>query len=214
MTKPVITKAIVVDSFCEYTTRLEGCISWIYLDIKGLCTVGLGCLIEPAAQALRLPFYIRGTDRLATQDEIARDWVLVKRNRTLAHLGAGRARAFTQCELRQDGIEALAFERMKLHEDYFVKHSFPMFGEFPADAQLGIHSMGWAMGCGFGERFPKFVKAARNRNWEACAKECRIKAVGNPGLVPRNDGNQRIFNTLERATRLPDFDPDKLYGWP
>jgi GH24 family phage-related lysozyme (muramidase) len=213
-TKNFVTKPAVLEAFVEFTTNLEGCIPWIYLDIKGLATVGLGCLIEPAAQAQALPFVWRGTDRRATPDEITRDWVTIKRNRMLAHLGAGRARAYTNLELLPDGIEALAFHRLKLHEDYFVAHTFAAFSEYPADVQLGIHSMSWAMGCGFGPRFPKFVKRAINLNWEGCAAECRIKAIGNPGLVPRNHANVRLFNAAAASKKLSDYDPAKLYGWP
>jgi GH24 family phage-related lysozyme (muramidase) len=214
------TKAAVRTVFLEFSKKFEGAIPWIYLDVKGLATIGLGCLIEPAGVALGLPFVIRGTDTKATPDQIARDWVTVKRNRLLAHQGAQRARFHTDLDLTEEGIEQLAWHRLKLNEDYLLEHAFPMFGEFPADAQLGIHSMCWAMGAGFPAFFPKFTKAAQSLDWGGCAKECKMNAKNNPGLVPRNWANLKLFTKLAewqiaKAAEAGDtFDPQKLYCWP
>ena len=212
-----ITKKSVRAVFLEFSKKFEGCIPWIYLDIKGLATVGIGCLIEPAGQALALPFVHRGTEDRATQDEISRDWVMVKRQRNLAHQGAQRARFFTNLDLLPEGIEALALQRLKLNEDYLLGHAFPMFGEFPADAQLGIHSMAWACGAGFPRIFPRFTAAAKVSDWAGCVRECTINAKNNPGLVPRNWANKKLFTKAAEVAADPEHethDPEKLYGWP
>lgn len=221
MTTTHHTKKAVRDVFLEFSEKFEGAIPWIYLDIKGLATVGLGCLLEPAALALGLPFVHRGTETRATPDEISRDWVTVKRNRLLAHQGAQRARFYTNLDLTREGIEQLAWHRMALNEDYFVKHHFPEFGQFPADAQLGIHSMAWACGAGFPQFFPKFTVGANDRDWAKCAKECKINAKNNAGLVPRNWANLKLFTRLQQQlARVAEgqtddtFDPEQLYGWP
>ncbi len=215
-----MTKKAVRDVFLEFSQKFEGAIPWIYLDVKGLATIGLGCLIEPAGLALGLPFVVRGTDTKATPDQIARDWVTVKRNRLLAHQGAQRARMYTDLELTQDGIEQLAWHRLRLNEHYLIEHAFPTFEDFPADAQLGIHSISWACGAGFPEFFPKFTKAAKAGDWLTCAKECKIKEANNAGLKPRNWANRKLFTKLaewqgaKASEEGPGFDPEKLYGWP
>ncbi len=212
-----ITKKSVRSVFLDFSKKFEGCIPWIYLDIKGLATVGIGCLIEPAAAALGLPFVHRGTEDKATQDEIARDWTLVKRAKNLAHQGAQRARMYTHLDLTPEGIEQLALHRLHLNEDYLVSHAFPMFGEFPADAQLGIHSMAWACGAGFPKLFPRFTSAAKVGNWTEAGRQSRINAKNNPGLVPRNWANAKLFASAAEVaadTEHETFDPEKLYGWP
>lgn len=212
-----ITKKSVLKVFLEFSKKFEGCVPWIYLDIKGLATVGIGCLIEPASMALPLPFVHRGTETKATPDEIARDWTLVKRAKNLAHQGAQRARLYTHLDLLPEGIEQLALHRLKLNEDYLLGHAFPMFGEFPADAQLAIHSMAWACGAGFPQFFPRFTAAAKVSDWAGCVRECTINAKNNPGLVPRNWANKKLFaKAAEVATDAEHetFDPEKLYGWP
>jgi len=206
------TKEAVRAVFLEFSTKFEGAIPWIYLDVKGFATVGLGCLLEPAGLAQSLPFVIRGTDTKATPDQITRDWVTVKRNRLLAHQGAQRARFYTDLDLPKEGIEQLAWHRLHLNEHYLLEHAFPMFGDFPADAQLAIHSMSWACGAGFPEFFPKFTRAAQARDWVTCAKECKIRETNNPGLKPRNWANRKLFTKLAEVGS--SFDPEKLYGWP
>ena len=41
-----------------FTSPLEGRIAWMYLDVLGLVTIGLGCLIDPIGGAMGLPFVL------------------------------------------------------------------------------------------------------------------------------------------------------------
>ena len=43
-------------AFLSFTTRLEGRVPYMYLDIKGLVTIGVGNLIDPVDLALQVTF--------------------------------------------------------------------------------------------------------------------------------------------------------------
>jgi hypothetical protein len=61
----------VIDVFIDFTTPLEGRVSYLYLDGVGLVTVGLGCMLESVGSALPLPFVHRDDMATpATQTEI------------------------------------------------------------------------------------------------------------------------------------------------
>ena len=60
---PLVHPSVLAD-WGAWTAQFEGRVAWPYLDVKGLVTVGLGCLIDPVSAALPLPF-IPGT--LATR---------------------------------------------------------------------------------------------------------------------------------------------------
>jgi len=45
-----------IDTFVlKFSPPLEGCTRSPYLDVKGLLTVGIGCLIDPPTTAADLP---------------------------------------------------------------------------------------------------------------------------------------------------------------
>jgi GH24 family phage-related lysozyme (muramidase) len=54
----------VRDAFYDFNAPMEGVVSWMYLDIKGFVTVGVGNLLPDADSAAALPF-IHGDDPAA-----------------------------------------------------------------------------------------------------------------------------------------------------
>jgi hypothetical protein len=53
--------------------------------------------------------------------------------------------------------------------------------------------MGWAMGPGFGARFPHFSTACAAGDFTTAAKDCAISTAGNPGVARRNAANRQAF---------------------
>jgi GH24 family phage-related lysozyme (muramidase) len=56
----------------------EGYVEHMYLDTKGLVTVGIGNMLPSVAAAQALPFVNRSTGNRATADEIAADYASVE----------------------------------------------------------------------------------------------------------------------------------------
>lgn len=191
-------KQSVAAAFPNFTARLEGKIPHMYADILGLVTVGLGCLIDPVSLALNLPWK-HGNGDNATNAEVMAEWNRVKHDPTLPKAGYRAAAKITQLRLTDDGISRLAIDRLVRHEGWFKK-TWPAWDTFPADAQLAIHSMGWAMGAGFTTKFPSFTKCVTAQDWVGAAKNCLMRTAGNPGLVPRNKRNVALFQAAAVTT--------------
>jgi len=193
-----------------FSEPLEGSVHWMYLDVRGLVTTGVGNLIDPVSEALKLPWkYKDGTP--ATKDAIAKAWRALKSQPELSKRHYRYAERITNLYLSDEDIDALVDQRMRSNEEYFAK-TLVGFASFPADAQLAIHSMAWAVGAGFTAKFPNFTRAAVTQDWVAARAACLIRTAGNPGVVPRNKQNQLCFdNAALVAARA--FPRHGLY-WP
>jgi hypothetical protein len=177
----------------RFNEPLEGITDWMYLDIKGLVTTGMGNLIDPVEAALQLTWHTSdGTT--ATSDAVRREWNRIKANLALAHLGAQAARRVATLHLGSADIDTVILDKLD-HDEAILKANpaFADFDDWPADAQLGLLSMGWAMGPGFGSRFPHFSTACAAGDFTTAAKDCAISTIGNPGVARRNAANRQAF---------------------
>jgi hypothetical protein len=53
------------------------------------------------------------------------------------------------------------------------------------------------MGPGFASHWPKFSAACEKLDFATAAENCRMKEAGNPGVVPRNNANQKLFKNAD-----------------
>lgn len=170
----------------------------MYLDVLGLVTTGRGNLIDPVATALVLPWKRRDGSR-AESAEISAAWNFVKTLQSAKQRGGMWFASQTFLRLTEDDIDALTWAKLDQNES-ILKQGFGEWDAFPAPAQLGILSMAWAMGARFG--FPKFRAAANLQDWDTCTNECKMNETGNPGLVPRNVANRRLFEAARDGVDL------------
>src|SRR5690242_21318627 len=83
----------VRSQFRAFNEPFEGSVPYMYLDIKGLVTVGVGNLIDPVELATALPFRFKdkpgiGTPgALASTNQIAAEWRKLKNTKSLAKKG-------------------------------------------------------------------------------------------------------------------------------
>ena len=89
----------------------------------------------------------------------------------------------------------MAFKKADAMEQELKRHpAFQHFDKWPADAQLGLLSMAWALGAPkIGNGWPNFKAACGKQDFDAAVKSCEINTVGNPGVIPRNTANRRLF---------------------
>ncbi len=121
-------------------------------------------------------------------------WQAVKARQDLRLMGGWRYIGVTRIRLTNEGIDQVVNHKLYQVESRLVTH-YPEFDRWPADAQLGLLSMAWAMGPDF--HFPRFRDAARSQDWDTCALECHINDDHNPGLRPRNEANKELFENAE-----------------
>jgi len=196
---------VVRDSFVAFTGPMEGVVRWFYQDIKGLVTIAIGNLVDPIQYALPLPMK-RPDGEYATRDEIAADWLRVKGHPGLATAGHRAAERIAQLRLDDEGVQLVVSRKLQQNVDH-LRRRFLEWDEWPACAQLATLSMAWACGPAF--QFPMLAAVLNAQDWAAAAKECHINETGNPGIVPRNIRNKRLYRN---AARVRDFklDPDYL----
>ena len=196
----------VYDVFPVFTARFEGRTPYLYLDINGNVTVGLGCLVQSLAQCQTFPWG-NALGEPATAAEVESAWDAVRAATDLEPRGGGSFSALTMIRLTEEAIDDLARKRAAINEIEMMIR-FPL-ADLQADAQLGLQSMAWAMGADGFRNFPRFSAAILARDWATAAIECRINDRHNPGLRPRNAANARLFGAC-----LDPGDPDVLRGWP
>jgi hypothetical protein len=85
---------------------------------------------------------------------------------------------------------------------------FAEFDDWPADAQLGLLSMAWALGPAF--RFLNFQAACQARDFRTAAVESHMNDTNNPGLRPRNKANFQLFESAAEADE-GNLDPDEVH---
>jgi GH24 family phage-related lysozyme (muramidase) len=191
----------VQSQFRAFNEPFEGSIPYMYLDILGLVTVGVGNLIDPVVLATALPFRFKNKPgvaapgTLASKDQINAEWQKLKSNTSLAKKGHLACAPVTDLELNDEAVNDLIAQRLAGNESFLKRQqSFKDFDTWPADAQMALLSMAWAMGPGGFSRFPHFSAACQRRDFKTAAAESKLNEAGNPGVIPRNRANFLLFS--------------------
>jgi GH24 family phage-related lysozyme (muramidase) len=196
----------VRSAFQNFTQQFEGAIPFMYLDVKGLVTTGIGNLIDPIGAALDLPWRNKKTKAAASRAEIETEWKMVKGRTDLEHTLARKGGTWdkiTTLELSDESIATLVDGKLSSNEATLKKY-FPDFDKWPADAQLGVLSMAWALGPAFPATWPKFKAAALAQDWNKAAANSHISEAGNPGVAPRNRADKVLFENAAVVQGDPD----------
>lgn len=200
-------KPSVEAGFVAFSAPLEGVVPWMYLDVRGLVTVGIGNLIDPIALAFDVPF-VWPDGRPATKTEIQAEWRKVKGTPTLARAGYRAAERVSALRLTDDGVQTLV-SRVLHRFAAELAARYPAWDEWPADAQMATLAMAWACGTAFGRTFRLLDEALKRQDWATASQQCTINATGNPGVIPRNKAMRQLYFL---AAALP-CDGEELH-WP
>jgi hypothetical protein len=205
----------VLQGFSVLTKQFESRENCMYLDIEGLVTTGEGNLIDPLVYALKLPWRIvtnRGC--LATPGQIETEWETVKSFQDHKNGPTSFWRDRAKLVLADSDIDFLVDSELKMIatqlEQSYLEFS-TAFTTWPADAQLGLLLMAWAIGAGEFREFVHFRAACGRQDFEAAAGESHIDDAHNPGLKPRN---KAVFDLFENAAAVKkegrNMDPAQL----
>ena len=162
----------------------EGNIEHMYLDRKGLVTVGIGNYLPSANAAQKLGFVSRTTKNRATANEISTDFENVKKQKT--GLRARGYKEFTTLDLPNMAINELFRRRV----DEFLgqlRKAYPKFDDYPTAAQLAMLDMAFNLGTGgLKNTWPKLNAAIDAQDWAEVAKNCTrpdAQATRNAGTI-------------------------------
>lgn len=189
----------VVQRFPSFSEQFEGRVNHMYADVKGLVTIGIGNLIDPVKKAIEEhrrfgPFVHHDDGRPATELEVEAEWHKVKTTPGLAQQGWRAAAQVAHLELTNASVDQMVSQKQsEFTHGLRQTKEFADIDQWPADAQLAILSMAWAMGWAFGPSWPNFRSACSAHDWKSAAANCRMRDSENPGLRPRNIANRVLF---------------------
>lgn len=180
----------VLSQFLNFTQRFEGLTTWMYLDCRGLVTIGYGCLIDPYVPHT-LDFRAKDGNPV-TDGDVAREWTAVKGMITKAPLGGMIFRDLTNLRATLQSVNGLALSRLSEMTGVLVTY-FPGLVTWPQRCQLALVSMAWACGPNFSTTWPRFTAAANKQDWATCAVECHMDTSKNAPLIARDNANRDLF---------------------
>lgn len=176
----------VLDIWDIFSEPLEGRVATLYADKLGLVSIGVGNLLDAAdkdgkplpidvawrmvkGQVIALRFELpAGIPASAAKIEQA--WRAVRNDPMAKDRGWQYAKGIpaNNIHLSREAIDELVMAKLAAN-DAAMQRRFVDWEERPADAQLAIHSMMWAMGSEFWPKFPKFSRAFSTHDY---AKAC------------------------------------------
>ncbi|SFK70351.1 hypothetical protein SAMN05421835_12970 [Amycolatopsis sacchari] len=212
----------VRENWVALNEPLEGVLPFMYLDVRGLVTTGMGNLIDKskpipatptdaqrdASHALAAEInWLTENGDTATFEQVADEWDAVKKRTDLADRGGGAFAPFTSLHIESDEIDRIVGDKLSSNERFLTNRSeFADFDSWPADAQFGLLSMAWALGAGF--RFPHFQDAVAQRDWETAAEEC-VFGPHRGTIELRNAMDQQCFHNATTVDKQ-GLDPSVL----
>jgi GH24 family phage-related lysozyme (muramidase) len=185
----------VKDNWIKFSSKFEGYLPFMYLDVLGKVTTGMGNLIDSVSAAQALP-WMKPDGTKASPNEIGAAWSLVKGRQDMKMKGGSAFEDISDLRLDDAGIQQLIQSKLDNNEAMLIKR-YKGYPAWPADAQMGVHSMAWAMGPAF--KFPKFDAAVNKLvpDFAEAAVQSHMNDTGNPGLIPRNAANVTLFNNAQ-----------------
>jgi len=215
-------RASVRAHWVELNEPLEGNVPFMHLDPRGLVRAGLGTLIDVTSAPLGPPTaaeraasvslanelgWSADDGQPASREAVEAEWDLVKSRVDLAAQGAQAFRPLTTLRLTGQAVELATHTKLeRLAQQLRARDAFAGFEDWPADAQLGVLSMAWAVGPAF--TFPAFQAFVRDGDFASAAGVCRI-SPDQGTLRRRNDLNERCFRHAAR-TVAEGGDPEAL----
>lgn len=198
----------VRSAWLAFNAPFEGVCDFLYLDQLGLVTTGVGNLMEPMSAAEVLPFR-KPNGMLAMVAEIRTEWQKVKARKDLAPNGGMSFKAITSLRLRKHDIDTLVHRKLLQNEEA-LRDRFGLSGwnQWPACAQMAVHSMAWAMGPHGFAGFPKFMAHAKRQDFAAMATECKVMPDRGT-LKLRNEANKALLRNAARVV-AEGLDPELL----
>ncbi len=232
-------RQVIKDTFFDFTAQREGFTPFMYCDTLNLVTTGVGNLIDNGARngfdispnamapAMKLPWKFKGpgwTSKnpvaagAASSDEIREAWIRTKlRQRDdAAFIAAGgiaqggfKYAGFTPLTLDLQGLKDL-FNTTLANFDRTLASRYPNYPTAPADAQLAILSMAWAMGPAF--NFPQFKAAFDAEDFRKAGELSFFKGGGGTleNRAGRNKDNVIMFNNAADVVKA-GVDRDRLF---
>ena len=200
----------IVMDYTPMALKFESVVSFIYRDLYGNQTVGVGHLIDDEAELKAIHrqfgFYYRApsggpSNTRATEADVVADYRRVA-GTGLLNFHARHFKQFTNVDMNQQGIAGLLAQDIPAFIAELTRrpNEFPHYLTYPRDAQLALLDTVFNRGIKNVLNAPAYLQAIQNRDWKAAAQTSAN--VGRPSQ-PRQAEVARLFNSA--ATIEPYF---------
>lgn len=149
----------------------EGNIPYMYLDVNGNVTVGVGNLLSTVADAQALPFY-KNDGTAATDVDIKKAFNIVAGSSYGQMVVASDFESLTTIRMKQDDIDKLANNRLSEFKKE-LRSAYPNFDEYPAKVKAALFDMIFNLGSKKLAKFSKMNTAIGVQDWQDAAEESR-----------------------------------------
>ena len=182
----------VAATFYQVNAPLEAVVPALYLDIRGIPTTAVGCVVLSADAMCALPWRDASgalASDVAKRAEHARVCAMKPGQEWHHYAADGRS-----LHLQAADIAALVASRLAAVAVLLVKR-WPAFASWPWGAQMGACLLAWGAGAGSsgegitGPKWPMFEAACDAEDWATAGREGQLDPGGNPpnpGVIPRN----------------------------
>ncbi len=164
--------------------RWEGQFPWLYRDVFGYATIGIGNLVHDADEATDLPFRNLTENRPATADEIRHEFTRVMSCQRGQRASAYRATRPPRIELSEGTIAQMVVKRLEREFLPGIRQMMPNFDSFPEPAQACLVDMAYNLGIGRPSThdrkatglhaFGKLIVACNRGDWAEAARHCHV----------------------------------------
>lgn len=190
--------------YVEDIRRHEGCVLWLYCDVRGFVTVGIGNLVRSPDHAASLPFEHDG-EVVATADEKRAAFIAVQ-DAFRPGLAASAYAHLTTIRMPLDYAVSLLESRLEHEFLPGVARVFHDCESWPLSARRAVVDMAYSLGIdGLVSGYPKFTGACLAQDWAAAADECHRRRKGEVASDPETWGprNRWTRQMLLEAVALP-----------
>lgn len=200
---PGILDGVPDEEIMELIESNEKPIDYMYVDSKGVVTVGIGTALPTVEDAKKLSFIIADPKaksgwRRAAPEEIETAYKKVKARDFARNMRASYYNPEGKPELSNMTLPRnIAIDQTYRHLQSDVKvleRKFPEFKTFPPQAQNALIDMQYNSGLNPKER-PKLFSSVKAQDWRTAAQESHREAVG----TDRNHKTQDLFREASRA---------------
>ena len=184
--------------------KYEDSISHMYLDSKGLVTVGIGHLIATLADAQNLTFYTSKNIK-ATAAEIMTDFDSVKKQPK--NFKASYYKRATKLSMKQVDIDKVTYAHIdKFYKE--LKQVYIDFDTYPKTAQYALFDLIFNLGqTKLSNGFPSLNKAVLAHAWPIAANESNRKP---PISAERNNFVKDLFDKAAEQAAGSDKDANLI----
>lgn len=156
--------------FVDDIAQFEGVTTWLYCDVRGFPTIGVGNLVANADAAIKLPLAgAAGTS--ATDEEKRVAWTTVVNAFAKGH-SAEFYRHLTTLRITEEFAFELCAQRIESDFMPGIRKLCHDFDQWSEPAQRAILDMAYNLGIRGLSHFVNLLSACQAHDWAAAAHEC------------------------------------------